>query len=252
MTRLAVLVVLAGAGIGAGAGAARADATAPAARVPIEPRQTIAILDIRAPSTDVEKSFETNLEAQLDNKHYWLVSRARVRERLRNSTKWTEGCIAGACLAELKVQAQADVALLAALIGSGTSFGYVVTLVRTDTGHVLAQEADRCDVCTLDEAMRNATLATIKLVNAMPGRFPDEAAERRQAIATAVAPVERRLAEQRRGARGLGAKLAITGAVLAAAGTALYLAQDSRPGYALGAATAGGGLLVGGLAIFTF
>ena len=63
--------------------------------------------------------------------------------------KWTEGCVVGACLSEVRAQTGAELVLLAALTGSGTSFGYVVTLVRTDTGRVLAQESDRCDVCTV-------------------------------------------------------------------------------------------------------
>ena len=44
------------------------------------------------------------------------------------------------------------------LTGSGTSFGYAVTVVRTDNGRVLAQESSRCDVCMVKEAMTEATL----------------------------------------------------------------------------------------------
>ena len=49
---------------------------------------------------------------------------------MANSTKWTEGCVVGACLREVETQTGADLVLLAALTGAGTSFGYVVTLVR--------------------------------------------------------------------------------------------------------------------------
>ena len=63
-----------------------------------------------------------------------------MHEMMANSTKWTEGCVVGSCLHEVKTQTGAELVLLAALTGSGTSFGYVVTLVRTDTGRMLAQD----------------------------------------------------------------------------------------------------------------
>src|SRR6185295_9285353 len=105
---------------------------------------------------------------QVDNRHYFLASKSSMHDRMQNSTKFTEGCVVGPCLRDVKTQAFADIVLLAALSGSGTSFGWVVTLFRTDTGSVLAQKSERCDVCTVSEALSTATLETVDLLSTIP------------------------------------------------------------------------------------
>lgn len=215
-------------------------------------QRIVGILDIKGPSPEVEAAFETSLEQQLDSNTYWLATRSQMRERLRNSTKFTDGCLVGQCLAEVKVQTQAQLVLLAALTGSGTSFGFVVTLVRTDTGKVLSQATERCDVCTQSEAMTKATLATIELLNNAPDKLPDEAGDQGAAIDLAVAPWQARLGKERRSRKRTGIALAVVGLVTAGAGVAAYLLQDGRPVYGLAAATAGGGLVFGGVLVLTF
>src|SRR5262249_40952299 len=123
---------------------------------------------------EVGAQFQKDLEAQVDIKHYFLAPRSRMKDMMSNSTKWTEGCVVGACLHDVKTQTNADVVLLAALTGWGTSFGWVVTLVRTDTGSVLGQKTERCDVCTVSEALSAATLATVDLLTTIPDVLPDE------------------------------------------------------------------------------
>lgn len=211
---------------------------------------TIAILDVVGPSNDVARTFESDLESQLGTMHVRLITRSAVRERLRSSTRWSEGCVVGPCLGEVRAQTGAQMVLLAALTGTGTTFGYVVTLVRTDTGRVLAQESDRCDVCTEAEAMGHATLATVKLVNTIPDRLPDEAAEQGAAVDVAVNAVNRRRASERRGFRRVGWALALAGLAVAGGGAAVYLAGGDR--YGLATATAGGGLAIGGLTVLAF
>jgi hypothetical protein len=234
------------AALGLAGGIARADGGAAG------PRHTVAVLDVEASSDDVARSFEGELEAQLGTMRIRFIPRAKVQEQMRESTKWTEGCVVGACLAEVRAQIGADVVLLAALTGSRTTFGYVVTLVRTDTGRVLAQESDRCDVCTESEATTSAILAAVKLVNAIPDRFPDEAAEAGAAVDVAVNAASRRHQAERRGTRRIGWALTLAGVAAASVGTLLYLAADGRPEAALAAAAGGGGLAVGGLAILVF
>ena len=204
--------------------------------LPPERRRLVGILDVQA-SPEIAASFEKALEDQLDSKMYWLVPRAKMRERLANSTKWSEGCLVGPCLSEVKVQTSAELVVLAALTGSGTSFGYVVTIVRTDTGRVLAQESERCEVCTINEAMSAATLATIRLVTAAPDQLPSEAP---------VVP-----AKPANKLRKAGIAMTLVGLAAAGIGTALYFAQDS-PDYALVTAAAGGGLALGGVLVLTF
>jgi hypothetical protein len=225
---------------------------------PTERRRIVGILDVRGPSSEVTTSFEKNLEQQIDTKQYWLVPRARLRERLENSTKWTEGCLTGPCLGEIKVQSGAEIVLLAALTGSGTSFGFVVTLLRTDTGAVLSQEGERCEVCTLDEAMNQAILATLRQLVAVPDDLPQGDAETQAALASVKAArgdatkAEQSLAGQKQAKKTRGLALLVTGLVAAAAGSAAYFLVESEPPAALGAAGAGVGLAIGGIVFLTF
>lgn len=244
--RLAIAVLLSG-----------SVASADRKSTPPEPWHAIAILDVVGPSDDVAHSFESGLESQLDTMHVRMITRATVREKLRSSTRWAEGCVVGACLAEVRAQTGAEMVLLAALTGSGTTFGYVVSLVRTDTGRVLAQESDRCDVCTESEAMVHATLATAKLVGAIPDQLRDDAAEQSAAVDVAVntamnAAVNRRHAAEHRRMRRVGWTLALAGLAVAGGGAVLYLAGGDRPAYGLATATAGGGLALGGLTVLAF
>jgi hypothetical protein len=237
LCRATVLVAL-------GGGAARAGEVEDAAR------PTLAILTVDTSSAELARSFEGELETRLAPR-VRLIPRGRVREQLRTSTKWIEGCVVGRCLSELRAQTGAGVALLAALTGSGTTFGYVVTLIRTDTGRVLAQDSDRCDVCTESEAQSRALLATLKLVVAIPARLPDDTDAGAAASVPALS-ANPPLAAERRSARRVGWTLTLVGLTVAAGGTVLYLAADGRPAFGLAAAAAGGGAAVGGLTVLAF
>lgn len=216
-------------------------------------RRLIGILDVRVEGVpdDIKVQFERGLEEQLENRIYWLSSRAQMRERMKFSTKWTEGCLVGPCLAELRAQTSAELVLLAAFSGSGTSFGHVVTLVRTDTGQVLAQEAGRCEVCTLSEAMAGATLATLRLLSSVPDQLPDPAGEQSAALERALRPVRTELAAERRGHRRAGIALTVIGLAAASAGLAAYFLDD-EPDYALALTAAGAGTTLGGVVVLAF
>jgi len=226
------------------------DVTAPP---PPEKRRMVGILDVRVDGVpdEIKAQFERGLEEQLDTKVYWLSSRAQMRERMKFSTKWTEGCLVGGCLAELRTQTSAELVLLAAFNGSGTSFGHVVTIVRTDNGRVLSQESGRCEVCTVNEAMAEATLATLRLLNAVPDRLPDEAGDHSVAMDLAANQSKEQLATSHRVTRRRGLVLTLLGLAVAGGGIATYVLQD-KPGYALAITGAGGGLLLGGVVVLTF
>jgi hypothetical protein len=220
---------------------------------PPEQRRMVGILDVRVDgvSDAVKVQFERGLEEQLDTKIFWLSSRAQMRERMKFSTKWTEGCLVGACLAELRTQTNAEIVLLAAFNGSGTSFGHVVTIVRTDTGRVLSQESGRCEVCTVNEAMAEATLSVLRLLNAVPDKLPDEAGDHSVAMDLVTATSKKQLAEARRSSRRRGIALTVIGLAVAGGGLATYVLKD-KPDYALAITAAGGGLLLGGVVVLTF
>lgn len=245
------------------AGAALLASTALADPAPQQPlpkpgdkRRVIAILDVRVGEgvpVEVAQQFQHDLDQMVDPQHYFLEPRSRVHDLMANSTKWTDGCVIGPCIREVKAQTQADVALIAALTGSGTSFGSVITLVRTDNGRVLDQQSARCDVCTLNEALATAEHASVKLLDALPPQLPDPDAGIHAAVAAATRPLEVRIAtlQHHHHRTSAGVTLTIVGAVAAGLGLALYAAEN-HASYGLATAGAGAGLALGGVCVLAF
>jgi hypothetical protein len=216
-------------------------------------RRIVGVLEVRVEGVpdEVKEMFQHRLEEQLDTKHYWLASRARMKKMMQRSTTWTEGCVVGPCLIEARRFTGAELVLLASLTGSGTSFGYVVTLVRTDSGRILQQRTEHCDVCTVNEALDKSIQATIALLNNVPVKLPDEAAEHAATIDLAVGQVQQRMVDHDRHTAHLGLALTVVGLAAAVGGLMLYQ-LDGKPTYAVATATAGGALAAGGLTVLTF
>jgi hypothetical protein len=215
-------------------------------------KRTVGILDVRVEGVapEAKAQFGVMLEQQLATSPYTLLTQPKMHEAMASSAKFTEGCIVGSCLMDIRAQTHAELVLLVAFNGSGTTYGYVVTLVRTDTGRVLSQHADRCDVCTVTEAMGKATKATVELLAATPAQLPDETAAQRAELAAIVVPYKRDLALAKRHPKKLGTGLAIAGGVITIAGVAALIVSTGRPAVAI---TAGGaGLLVGGITVLSF
>jgi hypothetical protein len=208
----------------------------------------IAVLDVRIDGAppDVGAQFQKALDAQVDPKHFFVAPRSRIHEIMASSTRWTDGCDVGPCLQELRNRTRASIALLASLTGSGTSFAWVITLARTDSGNVVAQRAERCDVCTVDEALRNATRAAVDLLSAVPEPLPDE-----HPAPPAPAPIDDKAAATHHARTVTGIGLLVAGVAAAAAGTAVYYAEN-HSNVGLGVGGVGAGLLVGSLVTFTF
>jgi hypothetical protein len=244
------------------AGAAPADDRPPpppdGTGAPVRPqagdtRRIIGVLEVRVDGVpdEVKERFQRGLEDQLDTNHYRVMSRAAIKTRMMRSTKWIEGCVVGGCLAEVRSQTGAELALFAALTGSGTSFGYVVTLVRTDTGRVLQQESDRCDVCTVNEAITQATLATAGLLNNVPDQLPDDAAAQTASLQRAVASAERTADARADHTRRVATVITALGVAVAVGGLAAYLIDD-HPTYGAAMAAGGGAMAASGLIVLTF
>lgn len=227
------------------------------ARAPAQPadrRRTVNLLEVRVEglSEDVKDNFRRQLEGLIDTKRYWLADRAYMKAAMMRSTKWTDGCLVGRCLAALRAQSGAELVLLAALTGSGTSFGFVVTLIRTDTGRVVDQESDRCDVCTVNEVMNSATLAAVDVLNKAPDKLPDEAAEQTARLDRVVDGLKADVAAHDRRTSRIGYALLAIGLTGAVIGGALYAVDDSRPAYAIATAAGGAALAGGGLVVLSF
>lgn len=220
---------------------------------PNDRRRIVGILDVRVDGVpkEIADKFEANLEDQLDSNAYWLAPRERMHEMMESSTRWTEGCIVGSCLNEVHIQTGADLVLLAALNGSGTSFGYVVTLVRTDSGRTLAQESKRCDVCTVNEALNGATATAVKLLIAVPEKLPDELAAHQHALDLAADKGKDDTAAAHHHHRKTATIVTLAGIAVAAIGATLYYTQDHADS-GLATMAGGAGLAVGGGIALTF
>ena len=219
---------------------------------PADTRRIVGILEVRVDGIpdEIKESFQRGLEHGFDARRYRLDNRAQMKQALMRSTRWTEGCLIGQCLTEVRKQTGADLVLLAALTGSGTSFGYVVTLVRTDTGRVLRQDSQRCEVCTVNEAMDKATRATMALLDKLPDRLPDEAAEQDATLERAVGKVKQEAADRDRHMTRLGIALTLGGIAAAIAGGVMY-ARD-QPNYAAMIMAGGSAAAVSGIVVLTF
>jgi len=216
-------------------------------------RRIVGILDVRVDGVpkEIARQFQVDLEKQLDSKAYWLAPQQRMRELMSNSTKWTEGCFVGPCLAEVRTQTGADVVLLASISGSGTSFGYVVTLMRTDTGRFVAQETSRCEVCTVNEALTSATLAALKLLTSVPSTLADEEVAAGAEVVRLRQGLVAEHDKTKRRHRIVGIALTLTGIAIAGAGMTAYFVKDRADG-GLGAAGVGLGVAGAGVVTLTF
>jgi len=206
-------------------------------------RKIVGILDVRVDgvSSVAAERFESSIEEGLGSTEYWVATRKRMREILSGGA-WNEGCVFGPCILEVKKQTGADLVVVAYFHAAGSSYQFVVSLVETTHGAVVAQVADHCDVCTLSEALDSAALATIGLVHG--------AGEPGVAFAksgTSSPATDRHV--HRRSLRRTA--LLLVGAAAIAGGTGAYFLQhDRNPKLGYSAVGAAAGLGVAGVTVF--
>ncbi|MCP4449296.1 MAG: hypothetical protein GY811_28780 [Myxococcales bacterium] len=121
-------------------------------------------IDTSGVSDATAEQFEAQVEQALEGVGRHSVDRKALRERLQGS-EFMEGCYFGPCLTALRVASGVPLVLVARIQGEGSSYSFVITLVDTNTGMFTAQVAQSCAVCTVDEAIMTATLATIALLS---------------------------------------------------------------------------------------
>lgn len=207
-------------------------------------------IDTSGVSGATAEQFETQVEEALEGVGRHSVSRQALRERLQGS-EFLEGCYFGPCLTALRVASGVPLVLVARFQGEGSSYSFVITLIDTKTGMFTAQVAETCPVCTVDEAIVTATLATINLLNPsgsaaieapsganMEGDAGGEPGKAKEGAS--VGPL-----------RGAGWVFLATGIAVAAAGSYL-LVQDERRDLAIGGAAAGAALFTSGATILLF
>lgn len=183
--------------------------------------------------------FEESVEETLADVGRVVERSAEVKKKLADS-EYVTGCTFGPCLKEVERATKLSRVLVARIQGEGQTYSVVVSLVDTSTGYLVAQVAQSCPVCTVDEAISTATLAVVELVNA---RDPEtEAPAARTVHVDRPAPAGEGAARR---VRRTGWVLLAVGVAGAAAGAWLW-SEDHEPGggAALGA---GGGLALAGV-----
>lgn len=186
------------------------------------------------------EKFEESVEETLADVGRRVSRSAAVKKMLADSD-YVTGCSFGPCMKEVERATKLSRVLVARIQGEGQTYSVVVSLIDTRTGYLVAQVAQSCPVCTVDEAISTATLAVVELVNA---KDPEMEAPPARAL-----HVDRPRAAAGEGAarrvRRTGWVLLAAGAVAAGAGAWLWR-EDHEPGGAA-ALGAGGGLALAGV-----
>jgi hypothetical protein len=153
-------------------------ATAPAARAQPLPRDTtttddlgedpdaIGVLEVETygVSETAGDKFEESVEETLADVGRRVERSAAVKKKLADS-EYVIGCTFGPCIREVEKATGLSRVLVARIQGEGQTYSVVVSLIDTATGYLVAQVAQSCPVCTVDEAISTATLAVVELVN---------------------------------------------------------------------------------------
>jgi hypothetical protein len=125
-------------------------------------------VDVKGVSETAAEMFENSLENGLGNAGFQVARRDRMAQMLEPSG-YVEGCLIGPCVQKVFKITGVRLLLVARITGVGKNFSFIVTLIDSRTGMPTSQAAERCAVCTLDEAIATASLAVIGLVTGAGG-----------------------------------------------------------------------------------
>lgn len=127
-------------------------------------RETVGLfrVDIDGVSKTAADKFERSIEEGLSGTGFKVANRKALRDALKG-TDYVAGCYFGACLKEIYKRTRVRLILVARITSAGPNYNFVVSLLDTRTGLPTSQVADRCTVCTLEEAIASATLAVVAL-----------------------------------------------------------------------------------------
>ncbi len=185
--------------------------------------------------------FEESVEETLADVGTRVERSAAVKKMLADS-EYVVGCTFGPCMKEVERATRLARVLVARIQGEGQTYSVVVSLIDTATGYLVAQVAQSCPVCTVDEAISTATLAVVELVNEKDPATEAPVAREVHVDPSRAAPNDPR---STRRVRRTGVVLLALGVAGVAAGAWLWK-EDHEPGggAALGA---GGGLALAGV-----
>jgi hypothetical protein len=134
-------------------------------QAPLEGTDTVGVLEVATEgvSDTAGEKFQESLEETLSDVGFRVVRSKAVQERLITGG-YVPGCTFGPCMREVNRLTGLRRVLVARISGAGQSYSVVVSLVETETGHLLSQVAQSCPVCTVEEAISTATLAVVELI----------------------------------------------------------------------------------------
>ncbi len=118
-------------------------------------------VDIDGVSKTAADKFERSIEEGLTGTGFTVKTRKQLRKELKGEL--VAGCYFGACLKILYKRSKVRIVLVARIISAGPNYNFIVSLLDARTGLPTSQVADRCEVCTLEEAIASATLAVVAL-----------------------------------------------------------------------------------------
>ena len=126
--------------------------------------EKVAVLDLTTEGIDADAAtrFEVTLEDGLRAAGYDVVPRKQVTDLLAKRDL-PDGCTFGPCLIAIGDAIGVSRVLVARVSAAGPSYTFLLTLVSAKTGAPVAQVADSCSVCTVDEAQSQMTLSIVSL-----------------------------------------------------------------------------------------
>jgi hypothetical protein len=218
------------------------------ARAQVSDDEIVGILHFEADgiSETVAQRFEQSIEAGLADNGFKVAPRKRLLELLGRSS-YVAGCRFGPCLEEVYRNTDIRLVLVGRVTAVGPSYTVLMTLLDTRVGRPTSQVVDRCEVCTVEEAMTGATLAVVELVTGAGTAVVDPALgptsrDKIPDFRAQLAARRNELADRRRRLRR--AALFFVGAAALAGGAGGYLIATDRDQRGLPAVGAAGAFAV--------
>jgi hypothetical protein len=229
---------------------ARAEEAAPDAG------ETIGVLEVATygVSQAAGDKFEQSVEETLTAVGLRVVRSHEVQKQLAG-TNYISGCTFGPCMKEVLTRTGLRRVLVARIQGAGQTYSVVVSLIDTESGHLVSQVAQSCPVCTVEDAIATSIKAVVKLLTEEDATSAESAASLAPGGAAAeegeaAAPDEEAAERRQQRMRRLGWTFVASGAIaLGLGGTLIALDSD---GAGLASAGLGVGLTAAGLTAFSW
>lgn len=197
-------------------------------------------------SPTAARAFEDSIERGLTDNGYQVAPRKRMMQMLGPSS-YAPGCLFGACLEEVHRNTDVRLVLVGRVSAVGPAYTIVMSLLDTRLGRPMSQVVERCEVCTVEEAITTATLVVVSLTEGAGGAVLDPAAGggtlgKLPDFKAQLEEREKQIASRRRSM--LSSALFFFGAAVLAGGAGAYFVATDQRDRGLPALGAGGAFAV--------